>query len=93
MILHIFFFIFIGCRDINECENSPCNATMVCVNTPGSFKCLDLDCTHGRCTSQFVCSSDSDCPYPFACKLGYCVTHCSENSQLCTTVHQHNNSK
>lgn len=28
--------------DINECENNPCEKHQQCINTNGSFRCVDL---------------------------------------------------
>ncbi|XP_022859006.1 wall-associated receptor kinase 2-like [Olea europaea var. sylvestris] len=33
-----------GCRDINECNQNPCDPKGICTNTPGSYKC---SCPHG----------------------------------------------
>ncbi|KAL3830188.1 hypothetical protein ACJIZ3_018990 [Penstemon smallii] len=33
-----------GCKDTNECANSPCDPLGICTNTPGGFNC---SCLHG----------------------------------------------
>lgn len=43
-----------GCLDVNECafEKSPCGRSQFCVNTEGSFKCLDCDRACSGCSGD-----------------------------------------
>ncbi|KAL1131781.1 hypothetical protein AAG570_011394 [Ranatra chinensis] len=38
-----------GCKDVNECSDSPpiCSAEQICLNTIGSYKCVDSPCPEG----------------------------------------------
>lgn len=43
-----------GCLDVNECafETPPCKKSQFCVNTEGSFKCLDCDRSCAGCSGD-----------------------------------------
>ncbi|RLV98301.1 hypothetical protein DV515_00010943 [Chloebia gouldiae] len=49
-----------GCRDVDECAESPCHPAAVCYNTPGSFSCRcrpgyagdGFQCTYGEVPAQ-----------------------------------------
>ncbi|RZC33814.1 cysteine-rich with EGF-like domain protein 2, partial [Asbolus verrucosus] len=43
-----------GCLDFNECasSNNPCKKNHFCVNTEGSYKCLDCDKSCAGCTGD-----------------------------------------
>uniref|UniRef100_A0A5S6R199 EGF-like domain-containing protein n=1 Tax=Trichuris muris TaxID=70415 RepID=A0A5S6R199_TRIMR len=48
-----------GCEDIDECESSPCSASLFerCENTPGSYKC---ECMEAFRREDGVCIPDPD---------------------------------
>ncbi|KRX23625.1 ATP-dependent RNA helicase SUPV3L1, mitochondrial [Trichinella nelsoni] len=52
----------IGCKDIDECESSPCTDQFEkCENTPGSYKCV---CAEAFRREDGVCIPDPDVPRP-----------------------------
>ena len=53
------------CRDIDECQNSPCLPEETCVNLIGSFKCKPTDyCATLPCDEGFICQNE---PQSFSC--------------------------
>ncbi|KAF7287748.1 hypothetical protein GWI33_003383 [Rhynchophorus ferrugineus] len=69
-----------GCMDINECfsEKSPCKQSEFCVNTEGSFKCLDC---HRSCLN---CAGDGpdeciECAEGYKKKDNMCVSASEED--------------
>ncbi|UJR26258.1 hypothetical protein I4U23_007598 [Adineta vaga] len=62
------------CQDINECLSSPCPKTMMCKNTPGSFRCID-GCEIG---------------YTWSIKHGQCrdIDECAIHKHNCTFGHR-----
>lgn len=73
-----------GCRDIDECRNSPCAPGASCINEKGNFKCICPPGTKGDplgsgCTGSATgCASDSDCDGTLACESGQCVNPCQQ---------------
>lgn len=63
-----------GCLDINECTapTSPCGPLQFCVNTEGSYKCLECDNSCAGCTGDGpdLCIN---CAKGYILKDGMCV--------------------
>ncbi|XP_030748515.1 cysteine-rich with EGF-like domain protein 2 [Sitophilus oryzae] len=75
-----------GCVDDNECltEKSPCKKSEFCINTEGSFKCLDC---HKSCSS---CTGDGpdeclECASGFRKKGNICVSENDEDRKKYVT--------
>ncbi|CAG0881855.1 unnamed protein product [Darwinula stevensoni] len=69
-----FVYGLVGCEDIDECTNSPCHPSAICVNLPGTFKCTCPQGTVGDpnqegCHPPHECKSDDDCPESLSCQL------------------------
>ena len=77
-----FLFSVDQCVDIDECQNSPCEPTALCVNTVGAYQCKCPPGTvadsnaGGKCRSSDQCLSDADCPATAACYNGKCQNPC-----------------
>lgn len=63
-----------GCLDINECAEakSVCNPLQFCVNTEGSYKCLECDRSCAGCTGDGpdMCIN---CAKGYLLKDGLCI--------------------
>ena len=68
------------CVDIDECQNSPCAPTAVCINTVGAYQCQcppgTVSDASGQCRSSDQCLADSDCPRTAVCNNGKCQNPC-----------------
>ena len=68
------------CVDIDECQNSPCEPTAICVNTIGAYQCQCPPGTvpdqFGRCKTSDQCLTNSDCPRTASCYNGKCQNPC-----------------
>ena len=68
------------CVDIDECLNSPCEPTAICINTIGAYQCQcppgTVPDAFGRCRSSDQCLSDNDCLKTATCNNGKCQNPC-----------------
>ncbi|XP_051131615.1 putative wall-associated receptor kinase-like 16 isoform X2 [Andrographis paniculata] len=61
-----------GCKDINECERSPCGRNAICTNTAGSYNCSCPDGFTGDGTKESYCVKLASIPVlKFSLGLGF----------------------
>jgi len=81
------------CVDINECLNTPCPTTQRCINSPGTYTCLQAVClaSPNICTDQNAqcISTNTVSGYTCACRAGYRATATATDSIFtCTNINE-----
>jgi len=80
----------LGCQDINECLESPCEENQYCTNTQGSHSCFtcDLACLSCEGSGPARCT-ECNAGYKLNSEAGICadINECSDGS-LCTGDNQ-----
>ncbi|XP_005106648.1 cysteine-rich with EGF-like domain protein 2-A isoform X3 [Aplysia californica] len=68
----------LGCQDVNECSEDPCEENQYCTNTQGSYTCFTCDASCVACTG----SGPARCT---ECNAGYTL---NENLQICADINE-----
>ncbi|XP_044165960.1 uncharacterized protein LOC114964732 isoform X11 [Acropora millepora] len=84
-----------GCKDIDECQNSPCQHGATCINKPGTYECKcasgfngkhcqgDIDeCQTSPCQNGGTCVNIQG-SYECRCASGYMGRHCDTDVDEC----------